>query len=147
MKLSLIETLLAQAKGAIGSKQYQHLYVTNYKKRDIVEGGKISCAYFLSSILHNLELIRTAHATVESTIEDMVKSGWREITEPKPGSILLWEKNKNGHRHIGVYTKKKRAISNSEKKLTPVEHDWHFGGEGSKTYRQIEKIFWHDALN
>jgi uncharacterized protein YijF (DUF1287 family) len=76
----------------------------------------------------------------------MVKKGWQEVTIPQPGAILVWSE-KNGHKHIGVYIKRFRAISNSEKRRVPVEHDWHYGLEGSKTFREIEKIYWHEELN
>lgn len=145
MKIAKRETLLAQVKGAIGSKQYQHLYAGE-QSRDIVKNGELSCAYFISSVLHNLGLIKTAHATVEGTVKDMIKNGWQDITVPEPGAVIVWAE-KNGHKHIGVYTKRFRAISNSEKRRVPVEHDWHYGLEGSKTFREIEKIYWHEELN
>jgi predicted nucleic acid-binding Zn finger protein len=116
MKIAKRETLLAQVKGAIGSKQYQHLYAGEQNK-DIVKNGELSCAYFVSSVLHNLELIKSAHATVESTVKDMVKKGWQEVTVPEPGAVIVWSE-KNGHKHIGVYIKRFRAISNSEKKTS-----------------------------
>ncbi len=145
MKIAKRETLLAQVKGAIGSKQYQHLYAGEENK-DIVKNGELSCAYFVSSVLHNLELVKSAHATVESTVKDMEKKGWVEINIPQPGAVIVWVA-KNGHKHIGVYTKRFRAISNSEKRRVPIEHDWQYGLEGSKNYRAVEKIYWHEELD
>jgi len=70
----------------------------------------------------------------------MRKSEWFEISRPKKGCILSWEKVE-GHFHVGFFLGNKKAISTSSKKRMVVIHDYRFNGK-----RKIEKAFWHKKL-
>ena len=90
------KTYLKVVENSIGSRIFQNFYVTeNNRKKDILQSGKLSCAFFVSSILKIFNLIDSPHCTVDGAIKDLTKSGWREKEDysqlPK-GSILLWEK-------------------------------------------------------
>ncbi|OGZ33519.1 MAG: hypothetical protein A2Y98_01105 [Candidatus Portnoybacteria bacterium RBG_19FT_COMBO_36_7] len=140
------ESYLQMIKNSVGTKMFCRLYASvDGKRQDILQDGNVSCAYFISSILLIFGLIKKVHATVDGTIEDMKKSGWRRIKSPKLGSVLVWEKQKLGedkHSHIGFYTGYKKAISNSSVQRTPVEHSFTFGGK-----RRIKAVYWHKNLD
>ncbi|MBX4190367.1 hypothetical protein KW791_03690, partial [Candidatus Parcubacteria bacterium] len=68
-------------------------------EKDALEDGSLSCAVFASSILYLfnslLEFLKKphwlsfTHANVGSTVSDMLKNGWQEIQELKPGAVLV----------------------------------------------------------
>ena len=145
---------LKMVENSPGTRLFQNFYVRKGKRKiDATAGGRFSCALFVSFILNNFGLLRKSHTTVKSTLRDMQNSGWFEInlgTVPSSvprGAVLVWEekKDKRGiHQHIGFYIGKNQAISNSFQKKTPVCHHWTFGPRGSKSYRRVVKIFWHN---
>lgn len=146
VKPLIFDTYLAVIKNSPGSHLFRNFYAkARGKSLDITRNGELSCAFFVSSILTLFKMIKGVHGTVDSTIEDLLASGWRPIKKPKIGSILVWEKLrfKNGeiHKHVGFYLGQNRAISNSYKLRCPVEHNWTFGGK-----RKVEKMFWNPRL-
>lgn len=149
----LFDTYIAVIKNSAGSKMFRNFYAkVDGKKIDIVKNGDLSCAWFVSSLLHLFKLIKDAHATVNGTIKDLKQSGWKKIKKPKIGSILVWEKidfgNKDFHKHIGFYIGNNKAISTSNlKKGQPVTHHWTYGIKSNKPMRKIEAIFWNKKLN
>ena len=91
----------------------------------------MSCAFFVSAILTLVGLAKSIHGTVDSTVKELVESGWVEITEPKIGAVVVWEKeivDGEEHKHIGFCVSHNEAISNSSIKKVP-------------------NIFWHEKLN
>ncbi len=143
----LLPTYLAMIKGSVGSKICQRLFIVQQGKvKDILYRGKLSCAFFVSLILKFFDLIKSAHATVAGLEEDLLKSGWYKINKPKVGSVLVWQKNSTGHRHIGFYIGGGWAVSNSTSKRVPRRHHFTFGREGKRPKRAIEAIYWHDKL-
>lgn len=89
-----------------------------------------------------LGLIDAVHGTVKKTVLDMEKSGWKKITKPKIGAVLVWEKQTFGdeeHAHIGFYIGRNRAISNSAERGYPIRHNWQFDGK-----RKIKAIYWKE---
>jgi hypothetical protein len=149
MQQLLFKNYLTFIKNSVGTKIFQNFYVLEGGvEKDVLAGGEISCAILVSNILHmfpSLNLIKSPHLTIESTIKDMQSCGFYEIVELKEGAIILWEAKEfattGSHKHIGFYVGDDRAISNSDKVKTPIEHDLNF----DKT-RKIEKIFWNDNL-
>jgi len=151
LKILKTKSLLAILGNSIkGGDNYlfRNLYAINDgQKADILENGKNSCAAFVSWILLALELVKTAHAAVEGTIKDLMSSGWHEISEPKPGAILVWKKMMADdgveHGHLGFYIGNDEAISNDSRgRGFPWKHHFTYNDT-----RKIEKIFWHDDLN
>jgi hypothetical protein len=50
------ESLFALIDASTGSKLFRHAYATvNGKKKDITEGGKLSCAFYVSTLLRGLD--------------------------------------------------------------------------------------------
>lgn len=150
MKFLLKESYLKIIKNSLGSKIFRNLYFNiNGKKTDILKNGDLSCAFFVSWILKNFELIKQTHATVNGTIKDMKKSGWHKIKKPKVGAVLVWEEKyfKNGkHKHIGFYIGNNKAISNSFKRKGPIIHHWTFGVKNGISKRKVEEIWWNKKL-
>jgi len=149
----LFDTYVAVIKNGAGSKMFCNSYATiNNKKTDILQNGKLSCAFFASSILVLFKLIKEIHGTVDGTIKDLKQSGWKKIEKPIVGSVIVWEKvdfgNQNFHKHIGFYIGNNKAIStNSFKKGRPVIHHWTYEIKRNKPIRKVESIFWHKKLN
>lgn len=144
--LIIPETYLAVIKNSIGSKLFRNFYAkVNGKKTDILRNGELSCAFYVSSILLLFRLIKTGHATVDSTVRDLKQSGWKNIKKPKIGSIIVWKKisfgNKDSHKHIGFFIGNNKAISNISKLGYPREHHWTFGSK-----RKVELILWNKKL-
>lgn len=146
------DSYFAIIENSAGAKLFQNFYVkVGKKKADAAKGGQRSCAFFVSFILHNFNLIKEAHATVDSALDDMKKSGWREIKRPRKGAVLEWEEkefpDKSMHKHIGFYIGNNQAISNSTRYKKPARHHMTFGAKNSKIYRRIIAIYWHPKLN
>ncbi len=143
----LLPTYLAMIKGSIGSKTCQRLFVVQQgKRKDILHRGELSCAFFVSLILKFFDLIKSAHATVAGLEKDLLKSGWYKIDQTRVGSVLVWQKNSTGHRHVGFYIGRGWAVSNITSKRIPRRHHFTFGREGKRPKRPIEAIYWHDKL-
>lgn len=160
------ETYLALVKNSAGAKTFRNSYAevgppatpvsglarrAGGKKKDILENGGLSCAFFVSSILIICGLIKDIHATVGGTQKDMEKSGWIKIRKPKIGSVIVWEavefsKQSGAHKHIGFYVGKNKAISNHHKKGFPVVHHWTFGEKNGKEGRRVEAVYWNKKL-
>jgi hypothetical protein len=147
------QNYLQMIKDSRGSQMFRHLYIlANKQKKDVLENGNLSCAYYLSSILKIFDLISEPHTTVKKTLKDMLKSGWQPTEKLRPGNILIWQEKKfpNGiiHRHIGFYLGQNKAISNDYKKKTPAVHHFTFGQtKTGQPKRKIIQILTHPIIN
>jgi len=151
-RLLIYDSYLKMIKNAVGTKMFRNLYLEKEgRKIDITKNGSkegyFSCAFFVSNVLLLWGLISKGHATVESTIKDIKKNGWKKIpkNKVKPGDVIVWEKTPapDGtlHLHNGFYIGNKKAISNDSEKGMPVIHKWEFGGK-----RKIIAIYTHSRL-
>ncbi len=146
MKLLLKKTYLSFIKGAVGSKSYQSNFARiKGKDQDILNKGQFSCAFFVSSVLKTFSLLSDLHTTVNGTVLDMKRNGWKLITKPRPGSVILWEE-KQGNKHLGFYIGNNKAVSNCKTKFSPCIHHWTYGIQNHKPKRKVEKIFWHNCI-
>ncbi len=152
-KIHFFETYLAVIRNSVGSRMFRNFFMEiGGEKIDATRNGEVSCAFFASNVLHMfsaLKLITEPHLTVDSTEKDLLARGWREISEPRAGAVLIWE-SKESHggrnRHIGFYTGNGLAISNDSDTGIPAVSHWTFGEKEGKPIRKVEKILWHDAL-
>jgi hypothetical protein len=140
------DTYLAVIKNSVGTKMFRNFFVrTGGRKTDVMRNGDLSCAFYVSAALAMFKLIKEGHCTVDSTVNDLRRSGWVEVKKPRPGDVLVWEAADFGageeHKHIGFYVGAKRAVSNNSRRGYPAEHDPTFGGK-----RKIEAIFHHPKL-
>ena len=119
-------------RASVGVKLWRNLFAdVDGKRRDITKNGRLSCALFVSSILHHFKLIGDVHSTVEGTLRDMEESGWKKSRSPEPGAVVIWEPGDDHdgtpHPHIGFCISDTTAISNNSKLGYPAKHDLHFG--------------------
>lgn len=147
MTLTLLhrETYLSLIKESIGSKMFRTSWaLVGGTKKDILKNGLLSCAFYASSVLVIAGLLPRVHATVAGTVRDMESSGWKKVSRPRPGDVLVWEgaDTRDGiHTHIGFYVGKNSAVSNSSTKGVPLRHHWTFGAKGKKPVRRVTAIF------
>jgi len=134
-------------ENSIGSYIFKNLYMEiDGQKKDVLKNGLLSCAVFVSGILYMNKMINGMHATVNSTVKDLEKSGWIKINEPERGDILVWELYKwpgdiEEHEHIGFYVGEDMAISNDSKIGSPQKHHFTYGIEESKPVRKIIAVY------
>ncbi|MEK7195631.1 MAG: hypothetical protein AAB659_00045 [Patescibacteria group bacterium] len=152
IKSLIKDTYLAVVKNSVGSKSFRNFYVLNgSKKMDITENGELSCAWFVSVVLNLFDLIDAPHLTVDRVERELKISGWREISKPKPGAVIIWSPASSGkealHRHIGFYVGSNKAISNDSKYGYPAIHNWKFRKAKSSGSRAIEAILWNSKLD
>lgn len=135
-------TYLKLIENSLGAKLWRNNYffVNTKKSKDILKNGNLSCAYYVSSILYSLKLIKDLHTTVEGTIKDLESTGWYKIEKPKKGAIILWEEGKHDHKHIGFCWSKNKVISNSSQKGCPILHSINY------QKRKIESLYFNDKL-
>ncbi len=161
-RIKKLKSLLAIAENSAKGDNYlfRNLYADESGKEiDVFENGGTSCCGHVSWILLALELIKHPHAAVHGTEKDMLSSGWHEINELKPGTVIKWESltANNGLQgeknvklsHMGFYIGNNEAISNDSKDSGfPRKHHATYGvkPDGSPM-RKIEKIYWHSELD
>jgi hypothetical protein len=105
-KLLSYKNYLAFIDELPGSRIWRHLYAVNPDGKEVdLSNGVNSCAYMVSSVLHIFGWIDQPHATVKSTIREMENTGWRKVTTPEPGDIILWDG------HVGFYLADNNVIS------------------------------------
>lgn len=124
---------LQMIKNSVGTQMFRELWISeNGKEEEILNGGELACAVFVTSLLKLHDLIGEKRATVEGAIESMLKYGWKEVDLKyiREGDVLVWERKQKGykHPHIGFYVGDKKAISNSWKLKKVVKHGWDYGG-------------------
>ena len=140
-QLDTKKSLFVLIKNSLGTKLFRSVYFfIDNKSKDIYKKGKLSCAFYVSTILKIIGLVKDIHATVQGLIKDMENSGWYKTNYLKKGAIIIWDKNKAGHLHVGFYLGNNKAVSNSSLKRTPTIHLLNYQG------RKIIDIYFHDAL-
>lgn len=119
----VLKNFITSVKSSIGSPMFQHIYVRDGKGREleVLDGGKLSCAYVVSSLLTLHGLIDRPHATVATTLEKMAEHGWQETDVPGIGAVVFWPEY-NGNQHIGIMIGPDECVSNSSVERTPVKH-------------------------
>jgi hypothetical protein len=143
----LYESYLALIRNSVGSKMFRNFYaLVDGQKRDVIEDGVLSCAFYVSSVLLLSELIKEVHMTVTRTLEDMRESGWVEvpIDAAKPGSVVAWElktfDDGSQHEHVGFLMSENKAISTDYQQGMVVEHEL-------PADRKITAVYWHPKLD
>lgn len=150
-KLLPAKNYLAMIEGSIGSRAYRHLFADmDGEVVDLAKGGQISCALFVSSVLYHFKLVGDLHATVGSTVADMLTSGWYVAQERKPGFVLEWEPalqaDGESHGHLGFYMGPD-AISHSDRDLSPARHSLDMSdGSNERQPRRVVAVYGHKLL-
>ncbi|GIW67505.1 MAG: hypothetical protein KatS3mg096_373 [Candidatus Parcubacteria bacterium] len=140
-KIDAKKSLFVLIKNSLGTKLFKSVYFFIDKKSvDIYKKGKLSCAFYVSTILKIIGLVKDIHATVQGLIRDLEESGWYKIDKLKKGAIIIWDKEKSGHLHVGFYLGNNKAASNSSSKRMPIVHSLHYQG------RKILAVYFHNSL-
>lgn len=142
------ESYLAMIHNAVGSSLFRNLYLlVDGEKRDILNEGSLSCAFFVSSILHQFQLTAMPHATVSGLERDLKESGWTLAETPRVGDVLIWEPKLQGsgtNAHVGFYLGDDRAISNDWQTRMPAEHHLTYGTNPDGTpIRAVVAVYTH----
>lgn len=141
---------LSMIEGSVGSHAYQKQWAeVDGKLTNIAAEGDVSCGFFVSFMLVGFKLISDIHATVSGVVRDLEQSGWKKVSEPKAGAVLVWEEveGKTGaHAHIGFWLDEARAVSNSSTRGTPKIHHPTYGMRNGKPKRKIVTIYWKKGL-
>jgi len=134
-------TLFRLIENSISTKIFRNNYfLIDGKSKDILKNGELSCAFYISSILYLLKLVKDIHTTVQGTLKDLEESGWYKINKPKKGAIVLWDKDEEGHYHLGFYWNNKKAVSNVSSKKSPNFHPIKYKN------RKILAFYFHKEL-
>jgi hypothetical protein len=145
--LVVFPSYIRTIKNSIGSRIFRNLYYRiGDRDRDVLEGGNLSCAYFVGTILRHFGLIGEWRTSVDGLVEEMKKSGWQEVGEPVIGSVVVWEarvfrRGGEPHKHIGFYIGRGRVVSMSSKKGFPIAHGIRDGR------RKIMVTLWHQKMS
>jgi len=144
------ETYLKMIENSIGTKLFNSIIV-KFKNpgetKDVCKNGQLSCASFVSSILFLNNYIHSPHATVESTVKDIVKFGWEKISKKnlRPGDVIVWEKinfgNGQANQHIGFVLNKNQAVSTDSKKRKTIKHHITYGIINNEPKRKIIEAY------
>lgn len=119
-------------KGSVGSNAYQHIWADfDGIRKDTMEDGRASCAFFVSGILAMFNVIDKYHSIVPNVVEAMIKAGWQKVEAPKAGDVLVWddkvvESGEPAVPHMGFYIGEEKAVSNSASSRAPAVHDYLF---------------------
>lgn len=146
------ETYLSVVKGNVGSSAYSHLWARiGGKKKDIVDGGRLSCAFFVSFVLRAYGFTNSLRASVPGMVKELEASGWQKTKKFLPGSVLVWEdkldkRSGERHSHVGFYIGKNRAISNDGDKGVIKEHHFTYGKRKGLPIRKVVAIYWKPEI-
>jgi len=104
----------------LGSGAYRSFYAPNEEGEivDVTQGGKLSCAYYLSRLLVSQGLLPCPHVTVPSTLTCMTANGWSSAEEERVGDTVLW--TKDDELHLGLVVPSGMYATNSSIKRVPV---------------------------
>jgi len=150
----LKKTFLAMIEGSVGSNQYCFLYIDHPDgPKDVIFDGDLACAFYVSSILTLCNLIAGGvHTTVDETIKDLIQSGWTASLKPCAGAIVIWslklsDSDKAMHRHIGICTDKRFAVSTKPALRSPQKHGiWSLKTHTGQK-REVEGYYIHPDLH
>lgn len=134
-----LSRLSATVLGSVGSIQYRNYWVRQPDGAfvDVLKDGTEGCAAFVSNVLYQHGLIKSAHATVRSTTHDLLNSGWQTEEYPyrdslQPYDVLLWQpaytSDTMSFGHLGFVVSATEAVSNSSSQRRIIRHslDWTF---------------------
>lgn len=145
------ETYRQVIANSLDTRLFRHLFANvNGQQQDILRNGELSCAFYVSTILRLFDLIQEGHATVDGLIKDLEKSGWKKISRPKVGCVLLWDHivypDGQSHRHVGFYVGSQQAISNSAAFGVPRKHHWTYGQLKGQPKRKVTGMYSHPKI-
>jgi hypothetical protein len=144
------ENYLAMVRNAAHgeNRMFQNLFASvDGVRTDIVDGGALSCSFFLSAVLFINKLIADMHANMAGLERDLERSGWLRVEEPTEGAVIIWEPRPPSKErpfdptqlHGGVYIGSGRTVSNDSNDAL-VPHEFPLDYDGS---RKVLRIWQH----
>jgi hypothetical protein len=124
------ETYIKMIENSVGSNMFNSVYVKNKDSSgvtDVLENGKYSCAYYVSSLLFLLGLIDRPHALV-STVKTVISTSgdWEVADKAEAGDVVFWNKvtfeDGTENAHVGFALNNQEAVSTSSTQKTVVKH-------------------------
>lgn len=150
----ILPTYLALIEASVGTTMFRNFWAeVNGKKTDITRAGRVSCSFYVSSILKLFNLTQEVQVTVNRLKRDMSTSGWYEIPRPKKGCVVFWtakpadadrmKKDKVAYQpmvsHCGFFVGAGECVTNDgDKTYVPARFPLK--------YRPVEGYWWHDGL-
>jgi len=150
----VLKTYLAFITRSVGSPIFQEFYArVNGKTLEVTRDGNVSCSWFVSAVLKVFNLIGTVQITVHRTLDEMERNGWKRISRPRRGCVVLWaakpsdtaklKKYANAYypmvKHLGFYIGDGMTVTNSG-------HETRKPKRYPLNYRRVEAYFWHRNL-
>ena len=157
MKINYYKTYIDTIKWSVWSKQYRNFWISKWWiDIDICQDGNLSCAYFVSNILKQFNLISAWSVNVWST-EKLLLQKWRKIIDKDTQydqipiwSILVyeWWFGVDGfHTHVGFVIWDEMVVSNNSRQETQTDQEIRTIAEHHYTYnwtREITNIYTYD---
>lgn len=161
MKINYYKSYIDAIKWSIGSQMYRNFWINKWwKDIDICQNGNLSCAYYVSNLLKQFNIIDSWSANTQATINKLINK-WRYEISPETdsdkipvGSILTrkWGFGDDWfHDHIWFYVWNEITISSdsyqedrsgldfAEPQYCPISHHYTY-----KWTREITKIYTYD---
>lgn len=126
-----LKSYLQTIQNSVGSNLFRNFYIEDSgQERDVFQNGELSSAYYVSAILNLFDQQKKPHATVSSTVKDLLEHGWQELkfsaqSDLESGDILRFKEQEFPeepgvlHEHLGFFIGPNQLISNSYKTRTP----------------------------
>ena len=143
----LRDNYFALIKNSAGSHLFREWYcAVDGERKEVMRGGNFSCAFYVTSIMKLLDLVREIQITVHRAIAEMEQSGWTHIDAPKPGAVVVWDAVATNDqtwntkaKHIGFCLDANTAISNDSAAGGPTAHPL--------SDRPVLAYYWHPKLD
>lgn len=151
MQILKKETYLIMIENAEGTRMFRSLFAQrddSENPEDILNGGELSCAFFVSNLLLLFGWVDAPHATVKSVRRVLLENGWESVgaEDIQSGDVVFWEevvsKNSDRHSHVGFALNDKEAISTSDKNHAVMRHHITYGAKEDGTpKRNIDAVY------
>lgn len=164
MKINYYKSYIDAIKWSVWSQAYRHFWINKWwKDIDILQDGNLSCAYYVSNLLKQFNLIKAWSANTKSTIS-MLLEKWRYEIDNQTNandipiwSVIVrqwWYGNDGLHSHIWFFVWDENVISNDsyqqdrsgmdyeEPQYCPIVHHYNY-----RWTRKIDKIYTYDREN
>ena len=119
------DTFLKMLENSAGSRMFNSLFVRfkdSNEKKDVLNDGEFSCAFFVSGILYMFEMTKKPVSTVKNLKEQIETSEmWNKVEEGdvQEGDLVFWQKVKfedgSENAHVGFAVSGAEAISTDYK--------------------------------
>ncbi len=157
MLINRYKSYMEMIKNSVGTRMFKSLIAdVDGEQQDILEGGVLSCAKFVSSLLYLNKLIDDVHAMTPSLVKNMERNGWIKIKDDdlRPGAVVVWKARPypDGSQvpHIGFVIENGEVISTSPVKGEVVRHPINYlksRDDISDGKREVESVYWHPKFD